>query len=290
MYSTLVIVVTFNAMRWIERCIQSVINSTMPLDIYIIDNGSTDGTQNFIRVNFPFILFKQNLKNIGFGAANNLGLQFAIDYNYDYVYLLNQDAWIKSDTISKLIQTHKQKPSFGILSPMQMQANETQLDKDFEIIIKEAGLKDNIISTDRVMAAHWLISRECILSVGGFSPTFDHYGEDDNYCNRAIFKNFKIGIIPSAIAIHDRSDRKSSSDQIIFFAYIRTLVFLSDFKTSTSFAFYGFICDCIKYLFKGKKITFIKYIWLLLIKRKIIVLNKKKSLVDGAFLRIQNNS
>ena len=61
-----------------------------------------------------------------------------------------------------------------------------------------------------VMAAHWLISRDCLRATGGFSPTFAHYGEDDNYIQRAIYHGYKIGYSPKALAVHDRENRKTA--------------------------------------------------------------------------------
>jgi hypothetical protein len=79
---------------------------------------------------------------------------------------------------------------------------------------------DEVYEVPVVMAAHWLISRECLLKVGGFSPSFVHYGEDDNYASRAIFHGFKVGIVPKACGIHDRENRPmpvSKQDYLNFY-------------------------------------------------------------------------
>ena len=57
------------------------------------------------------------------------------------------------------------------------------------------------------MAAHWLVTRSCLEKVGMFSPIFTHNGEDDNYCDRARYHGFRVGVDLSARAVHDRSDR-----------------------------------------------------------------------------------
>ena len=280
----LVIVVTYNAMQWIDRCIQSVYSSNYPLDLFIIDNSSSDETIEYIRKNYVVHKIIQNEKNLGFGAANNVGLQYAIDHNYSYVYLLNQDAWIQPSTIFTLINEYEHHPEFGILSPMQFQANCSHLDSDFNLIFSKSNHSGEIISVNNIMAAHWLISRKCLLEVGGFSPTFHHYGEDDNYCDRARFKKFKIGVVPSAIAIHDRENRIDPPEKKLYLSFVRTLVFLSDFERSDLFAIYGFACDCVKYLFREKSFLFVKYIKELLLKYKRIKSNKAISMLRTAFL------
>ena len=62
MNSLLVIVVTYNAMPWAERCFDSLKHSSIPNDIFVIDNGSTDGTQAYVRQNIPSAIFVQSEK------------------------------------------------------------------------------------------------------------------------------------------------------------------------------------------------------------------------------------
>jgi GT2 family glycosyltransferase len=58
-----------------------------------------------------------------------------------------------------------------------------------------------------VNAAGWLLSKTCLMTVGGFDPIFFHYGEDDNYCQRVSYHGFKIGVLPSTYMVHDREGR-----------------------------------------------------------------------------------
>lgn len=152
-------------------------------------------------------------------------MQYAIDNNYEFVYLLNQDAWIFPDTLRNLIDVYNLHTEYGILSPFQMQANEEHLDKNFKISLSRV-LDDyisdfyrnkfqDVYSLPDVMAAHWLISRMCLLKVGGFSPTFTQYGEDNNYIERATYHGFKIGVVPSAKAIHDRANRSITKKKVM---------------------------------------------------------------------------
>ena len=75
----LVIIVTYNAMKWVDRCFDSLIDSTYPNDVFVVDNGSTDGTQDYIKSKYPNVIFVQSGENLGFGKANNLGFKYAIE-------------------------------------------------------------------------------------------------------------------------------------------------------------------------------------------------------------------
>lgn len=200
-------------------------------DVFVVDNLSTDGTQDYIKKHYPNVIFYPNKENTGFGAANNIGLQMALDKGYDYVYLLNQDAWIKEGCIEELITVQKKHPEFGILSPVQIQANGKDIDKNFNLNVCSYQANPNFTSdlyfhnlkdvyeVPDIMAAHWLISRECFIKVGGFSPAFKQYGEDNNYNERVRYHGYKIGFVPSAIGIHDRGERGINKNKANYIRY-----------------------------------------------------------------------
>lgn len=207
------IVVTYNAEKWIEQCLDSVIGSSIDCSIVVIDNQSADHTSEIIKSRYPSVRLIQNNENMGFGKANNMAIKLAYHEGADYVFLLNQDAWVKAETIGQLVQKHRQHPEYGILSPLHL-FNAEQLDRKFksylgvsrgnEIIKNPASGEDSIIQVRFVNAAMWLMSRRCIETVGLFAPIFYQYGEDLNYAHRCKFHNIKIGIYPKAIGFHER--------------------------------------------------------------------------------------
>ena len=71
------IIVTYNAMKWIERCLYCLNSSKLHSEIVVIDNGSTDETLGFIGKNYPNVHIIKNEKNKGFGQANNQGIEYA---------------------------------------------------------------------------------------------------------------------------------------------------------------------------------------------------------------------
>lgn len=229
----LVIIVAYNSMPWIEKCYKSLRQSTVPCDVITIDNGSSDNTIEYLEKNFPEVEVIKTDRNLGFGKANNIGLQKALDEKYEYVYLLNQDAWVKPNTFEKLIETSKRHPEYGILSPMQMQADMKHLDFGFiymttrnpqrncPILIEDLFFNRiaEVYDVPFVNASHWLLTQNCIKIVGGFSPAFSQYGEDNNYIDRALYNKQKVGIVPTALAIHDRSDKIWSKEKNEYVSY-----------------------------------------------------------------------
>lgn len=297
MYRTLVIIVTYNAMQWIDHCLSSVKSSDANADVFIIDNGSTDGTQDYIKHNYPSVLFQQSLKNLGFGKANNIGLRYAVDNGYDYVYLLNQDAWLYSNTISSLISIVRENPSFGIISPIQCTANMQALDLNFCKRITSCENYRNIVndymignpkaiySVDGIMAAHWFMTVDCVKKVGGFSPSFPHYSEDDNYINRVFYHNMDIGIATNIFAVHDRENRVLSSEKEIYLGYTTSIYYLSNPLES----FWKGVMKSIKVAaintFRYKSLKPLHYLAKLICDIHSIYNNRMESITtEGAFL------
>ncbi|MBR6041237.1 MAG: glycosyltransferase family 2 protein [Paludibacteraceae bacterium] len=293
MNKILVIIVTYNGMQWIERCINSVLESSVPADIYVVDNGSTDGTQNFIRDHYDNVIFHQSNLNLGFGRANNIGFKYAIENNYDYLYLLNQDAWIEKFTFEILIASHRENPQYGVISPLQCNASETRFDNNFycnclsnAIVynhLKKTCQPTDLYECDFVMAAHWLISRNCVLHVGGFSPSFPHYGEDNNFIHRCLFHGFKVGISFNTFGIHDREYRVEAKSKVLYMQYIDSIINISN-PIEKRFSISKYCESVLKYVVKYKSFIPFLYLFKFLKRKRDFLDNKEKSIEGCAFL------
>lgn len=239
-----VVIVTYNGDQWIESVIKSLHSSSFKVEIIIVDNKSSDKTINLVKKYNEIDLIELQA-NFGFGYANNVGLKKAYQAKFDYVFLLNQDAWINPDTILNLVTVHNNRPEFGIISPMHLNGKGDALDYKFSRYIIPNKCKKiysdlflnkasgNLYEVEFVNAAAWLISRKCLEIVGGFNPSFFHYGEDDNYLQRAKFHKLKVGILPDAIIYHDREYRNSNDYFINSEKYFKRRVIL-DFSNPFS--------------------------------------------------------
>ena len=87
----LVIIVTYNAMKWADRCFGSLRDSRQPVDVFVVDNGSADGTAEHIRNHYPEVMLHCAGENNGFGKANNIGLEYALA-NYPKALFLIEKA------------------------------------------------------------------------------------------------------------------------------------------------------------------------------------------------------
>lgn len=208
------VIVTYNAMRsdWIEKCLTSLKNSTVPVKAIVIDNGSTDNTCDFVPNAFPDVIWLPQYKNLGFGQANNIGIRYAISQNADYIMLLNQDATISEDCIERLLS---ESDGQSLLSPIHCNGYGDKLDRMFCHTLLNAGtvFYDDIFingqlkekyEVGEVPAACWFLPVDTIKVIGGFNPIFHHYGEDNNYYHRLKYHKIKVYIVPKARMFHNR--------------------------------------------------------------------------------------
>src|SRR6266581_5578067 len=104
-----VVVVTWNALPWIERCLESVGGHPA----IVVDHGSTDGTLELVRERFPEVRVLQQ-ENRGMGGGNNTGMRVA---DGRYFLLLNSDAWVVGDGLERLIQFADSHPEAAVVGP-----------------------------------------------------------------------------------------------------------------------------------------------------------------------------
>jgi len=200
-------------MKWIDKCLNSLRKSTLQSGVIVIDNLSSDGTVQYIAQHFKEVFLVEAGANIGFGQANNIGMKLALKENADYFFLLNQDAWVKEDTIQQLLEAASSNPEYGILSPFHLDKSEKQFEPLFAELFDRYNSSlipdlyfnrlKGIYETSYIHAACWLLSRDCVTTTGGFDPIYYHYGEDDDYLQRVKYFNLKIGLVPAASVIHD---------------------------------------------------------------------------------------
>ena len=216
------VVVTYNGAAWIQDCLQSLADSYHPVTAIVVDNGSTDDTLALVGA-FPDVTSLPQGANLGFGRANNIGIRVALERKARWVFLLNQDARVEPETIGELVRVSVAHPRFGILSPFHLDGKGANLDPGFvkHLYRAETGLLSDLYlgqnreaySTAMVNAAAWLLTGECLQTVGGFDPLFFMYGEDDDYCNRVRWHGLDIGIVPSAVVFHDRPSERLTQNR-----------------------------------------------------------------------------
>ena len=206
------IIVTYNAMQWIDRCLISLRNSSIKTDVIVIDNCSTDGTSEYIPRNYPEVIWIPQKSNLGFGQGNNVGIRYALEHGADYVLLLNQDASLEKNALSLMLNASD---GTNLVTPLMLNGTGTKVDESFKWSIRDVGV-DIFVSTivngvlpekcfiGEACAACWFMPISIIKKIGGFNPLFVQYGEDCNFYRRMVYHGMRNIFVPNAIMYHDR--------------------------------------------------------------------------------------
>ena len=104
-----VVVVTYNALPWIERCLASIEGH----ETVVVDHGSTDGTLELVRERFPEVRVIEQ-ENKGLGGGSNAGMRVA---SGDWFLLLNSDAWATDGALERLVAFGQANPEAAVVGP-----------------------------------------------------------------------------------------------------------------------------------------------------------------------------
>ena len=218
-------------MQWLERTLSDIPEH---YPVVIVDNASTDTTVSYIKKHYPQHILFEETTNLGFGQANNKGIAHALSQDATAVFLLNQDAYLEPDTIQLLEERSDENPAYGILSPVHYNGDGTTLDNFFSRYMAHSRVPrfyrdairqefQPIYEVSFVNAAAWYIPKHILETIGGFDPIFFHYGEDDNYIQRLVFHDFKVGVVPASTIYHDRGDRKRLKPKAFSTTYFKNV-------------------------------------------------------------------
>lgn len=242
-----IIVVSYNTREMTLECLRSVAaQTTVPYELIVVDNASSDGSAEAIAAAFPEIRLIASRENHGFAKANNLA---ALEARAPYLLLLNPDTVTLDHAIDRLMAFAERTPQAGIwggrtlYSDMSLNAGSCNaLPSFWSALCRTTGLavafKDSPLfnpedyggwdrSTERevgyVCGCFFLIGRDFWNSLGGFDLTFVMYGEEADLCARARAHGARPRITPEAAIVHyvgASTKRRSNKDMLILKAKI----------------------------------------------------------------------
>lgn len=209
--------------------------------IVVVDNNSTDGSQETIRINYPGIILIENKENLGYAEGNNTGIRYALVQGADYIFVLNNDILVDEGALLCLLEEMERDKSIGVAGPKvyfyteknMIQSAGGLIHKKFNplhIGFKELdhGQFDDPREIDYVSGCAMFIRRNVFEKNGLFDPDYFMYWEETDFCFRAKKAGFKIQIVPQAKIWH-----KGGVDSTPLIAYYMTrnkLFFLKKHK------------------------------------------------------------
>lgn len=234
-----IIIVNYNTQKLTQACIESIINNThnINFEIILIDNSSTDGSQDFFQ-NFNNIVFIKSDKNLGFGKANNLGYNIA---KGKYIFLLNSDTIILNNAIKIFYDKMETLPNKVAFSGcLLLESDENSIATSYGIFPKfedifselysmyltkfinnttkisknESTLNEETFIVDYIIGADLFIRKNVIDLYGLFDPSFFMYYEETELQYRYNKFGYESRIISGPKIVHLEPNLKTQTKKV----------------------------------------------------------------------------
>lgn len=213
-----VVIVNYNAGDFLSDSLKSLyeVKDEVDLSVWVVDNGSSDGSLQKAKECFAGTHYIENKKNLGFGAANNQALK---EINSEYILLLNPDTRIKKGILSFMVEFMKKNPTVGAATCKSIKSDGTidwachrgfptpwasilyflGSDKLYHLTGCDMRKAHEI---DSLSGSFFLTRKSVLDKVGLFDEDYWLYGEDIDLCYRIKKAGFKIMYVPEVTVTH----------------------------------------------------------------------------------------
>lgn len=232
MLDVAVIIVSWNVRDYLADCLRSVYSefrrSHLTGTVWVVDNNSTDGTQDLVFDLFPQVNLITNNHNPGFGAANNQGMLAAAEFRPRYYFLLNPDTLVRPGSIKALVEFLDGNPKAGVagarlvygdgrfqhsafafpgisqlmfdLFPMPARLYESRVNGRYPRRFYNSNNRP--FQVDHPLGATMMVRRDVAEATGGFDEDFFMYCEELDWCWRIREAGWQIYTVPAAEIVH----------------------------------------------------------------------------------------
>lgn len=265
-----IIIVNYNVKYFLSQCLRSVQlsieNGGFPVEVFVVDNHSVDGSCYLIREQFAWVKLIENEQNVGFSKANNQAIRQAIG---EYILLLNPDTVLEQDTLKKVIDFMDNHPEAGGLGVRMIDGKGNFLPESKRglptpqvAFFKISGLsklfpksklfnryhlgylnEHSIHEVDVLSGAFMLLRKEMLDKAGLLDETFFMYGEDVDLSYRITLAGYKNYYFPETTIIHYKgeSTKKGSINYVRMFYSAMAIFAEKHFRSKQSKLMSSFI-------------------------------------------------
>lgn len=256
-----IVIVSWQVRDSLRRCLSSIFSHppSLSLEVFVVDNNSTDGTAEMVEKEFPQVILQKNSKNLGFAAACNQAIKKSTG---NYILLLNPDTSVSSNSIDSLhnfmlstrdcgIAGCKLINEDGTLQPSVRKFPDllshifilTKLPNYFPNIppVKKYYMygwpHDRTQQVDQIMGACFMIKRQVLKNIGLFDEHFYIWYEEVDLCKRALSAGWKTYFYSEVSVTHLKGKSFIQRNPILLqIIFGRSLLYYF-FKNSNLFAY-----------------------------------------------------
>ncbi len=235
-----VVVPNWNGKAVIGQCLRSLKKQSLPADIVVVENGSTDGSAAYIKKNFPSVELIQLDKNYGFAGGVNRGIEHALEQKADYIALFNNDATADKYWLEKLVKRMQLGPKIGIVTGKLLQQSKTapKIDSTGDQYSTwglpfprgrnqtNTGQYNQVEFVFAATGGASLYRAGLFRDIGLFDEAFFAYYEDVDLSFRAQLAGWQIVYEPGAVAYHQIGATSSKLGQFTRYHTLKNFYYL----------------------------------------------------------------
>jgi len=217
-----IVIVNWNTRDLLAQCLASIFatTSSLALEVFVVDNASSDGSPEMVRRDFPQVILLANDENLGFARANN---QAIAQSTGRYVLLLNSDTEVTEGALETLVSFMEATPDAGavggqlLFADGRVQTSHGTFPTLFSEMVNTLGLVawrstspasnpaqtlHESVATDWLLGACLMVRRQVVEQVGGLDERFFMYSEEIDWCRRIKEHGWQIYYVPQAQIVH----------------------------------------------------------------------------------------
>jgi GT2 family glycosyltransferase len=243
------ITVNYNRKDLLKKCLDSIFSLDYPLEkleVIVVDNGSSDGSAEFVKQNYPLVKLIHNPIN-NYCLANNLAIKNA---QGQYIGLINNDVELDKNWLKELLKVIQTDPSIGALTSkilfFDKRINSTghiQLPdfywQDRGFLEEDIGQYERIEEVESISHCACLYKKSCLDEVGLLDEDFNMYLEDVDMSIRLRKYNYKLYYVPKAICYHRFHGTVEQEEENFYYERNRLLLMAKHFPEKLADHLYG---------------------------------------------------
>ena len=209
-----IIILNWNGKRWLKGCLPTIRRVKYePIEVIVVNNGSTDDSASFLHNNFPEVKVVEIKKNVGYAAANNIGVKNA---SGEYVLLINNDTKVTANFLKPLVDALEKDQSIGVIQPQVRSLINTRLLDSVVSYLTSTGFMYHFgymkpwknkkykkrMYGFSIKGACFMMRRKEYINLGGLDEDFVCYVEESDLCYRVWLSGKKVMYEPGSIMYH----------------------------------------------------------------------------------------
>jgi len=211
-----VIILNWNGREVLGQCLDSLMHVTdPPLDMIVVDNGSTDSSLEIVRQGFPGVELIENGENLLFAAGNNAGIEIALERGAEFILLLNNDTEVDPRFAAEMLRAFDD-PAVGVAGPKIYYHDDperiwyggggfnrlTGVPFHHGLRRMEGSFEDAPCETGWVTGCALMARRKVFEQIGALDASYTIYCEDVDFCLRAAGAGWSLRYVPAAKVWH----------------------------------------------------------------------------------------